>query len=147
MSCVFFVFFKQKTAYEMRISDWSSDVCSSDLLQLSRLLDGGVDKGLDRGLAEEAELAPAEASDEALHAGEPDPLYLDGLLTQHGDARAVKDVGDLLGLAAFIIMVAEDGAERDRAGGQTLGKDLGFLCLSAVGEVAAQGAHAGPLGD
>src|SRR3546814_3040340 len=26
-----FVFFKQKTAYEMRISDWSSDVCSSDL--------------------------------------------------------------------------------------------------------------------
>src|SRR3546814_7920072 len=27
--CVFF--FKQKTAYEMRISDWSSDVCSSDL--------------------------------------------------------------------------------------------------------------------
>src|SRR3546814_1913208 len=34
--CVFidyyFFFFKQKTAYEMRISDWSSDVCSSDLL-------------------------------------------------------------------------------------------------------------------
>src|SRR3546814_1992721 len=29
-SCLFF-FFKQKTAYEMRISDWSSDVCSSDL--------------------------------------------------------------------------------------------------------------------
>src|SRR3546814_3816013 len=31
MLCYFF-FFKQKTAYEMRISDWSSDVCSSDLL-------------------------------------------------------------------------------------------------------------------
>src|SRR3546814_3709255 len=29
---VVFFFFKQKTAYEMRISDWSSDVCSSDLL-------------------------------------------------------------------------------------------------------------------
>src|SRR3546814_16939380 len=29
--CSFFFFFKQKTAYEMRISDWSSDVCSSDL--------------------------------------------------------------------------------------------------------------------
>src|SRR3546814_6364939 len=28
---VFFFFFKQKTAYEWRISDWSSDVCSSDL--------------------------------------------------------------------------------------------------------------------
>src|SRR3546814_10370482 len=35
--CVrWFFFFKQKTAYEMRISDWSSDVCSSDLqLELS----------------------------------------------------------------------------------------------------------------
>src|SRR3546814_1007455 len=30
-SAVVFFFFKQKTAYEMRISDWSSDVCSSDL--------------------------------------------------------------------------------------------------------------------
>src|SRR3546814_10829373 len=29
--CVFIFFCKQKTAYEMRISDWSSDVCSSDL--------------------------------------------------------------------------------------------------------------------
>src|SRR3546814_7964694 len=29
--CCCFCFFKQKTAYEMRISDWSSDVCSSDL--------------------------------------------------------------------------------------------------------------------
>src|SRR3546814_4709178 len=31
--CVFF--FKQKTAYEMRISDWSSDVCSSDLRSIA----------------------------------------------------------------------------------------------------------------
>src|SRR3546814_8969175 len=57
--CVFvvvnFFFFKQKTAYEMRISDWSSDVCSSDLadhvgagLQLRALLvviDAAVDQG------------------------------------------------------------------------------------------------------
>src|SRR3546814_3879294 len=31
-----FFFFKQKTAYEMRISDWSSDVCSSDLPLIPR---------------------------------------------------------------------------------------------------------------
>src|SRR3546814_12207114 len=31
MCAIVFFFFKQKTAYEMRISDWSSDVCSSDL--------------------------------------------------------------------------------------------------------------------
>src|SRR3546814_4125496 len=38
-----FFFFKQKTAYEMRISDWSSDVCSSDLRELAlRRLDGRV---------------------------------------------------------------------------------------------------------
>src|SRR3546814_9046965 len=35
MIVVVFCFFKQKTAYEMRISDWSSDVCSSDLFALS----------------------------------------------------------------------------------------------------------------
>src|SRR3546814_12856753 len=34
----FFFFFKQKTAYEMRISDWSSDVCSSDLGGLTMVL-------------------------------------------------------------------------------------------------------------
>src|SRR3546814_10379983 len=34
----FFFFFKQKTAYEMRISDWSSDVCSSDLQFLRRTI-------------------------------------------------------------------------------------------------------------
>src|SRR3546814_21032397 len=39
-----FFFFKQKTAYEMRISDWSSDVCSSDLLgRFGRLRIGGED--------------------------------------------------------------------------------------------------------
>src|SRR3546814_10655368 len=32
-------FFKQKTAYEMRISDWSSDVCSSDLVKLDACVD------------------------------------------------------------------------------------------------------------
>src|SRR3546814_4585681 len=44
VSVFFFFFFKQKTAYEVRISDWSSDVCSSDLLvvgaeTLTRMVD------------------------------------------------------------------------------------------------------------
>src|SRR3546814_10782486 len=46
--CVF-LFFKQKTAYEMRISDWSSDVCSSDLDQLLELI---YDDSMERGTAE-----------------------------------------------------------------------------------------------
>src|SRR3546814_5204437 len=37
---LFFYFFKQKTAYEMRISDWSSDVCSSDLFNADYLEPG-----------------------------------------------------------------------------------------------------------
>src|SRR3546814_9722195 len=39
--CVVFCFFKQKTAYEMRISDWSSDVCSSDLVPSLTIGEGG----------------------------------------------------------------------------------------------------------
>src|SRR3546814_3068625 len=39
MSFLYFCCFKQKTAYEMRISDWSSDVCSSDLYLLEHLPD------------------------------------------------------------------------------------------------------------
>src|SRR3546814_20758404 len=41
-----YFFYKQKTAYEMRISDWSSDVCSSDLLAKAHIdapLDGQAD--------------------------------------------------------------------------------------------------------
>src|SRR3546814_4962509 len=46
-----FFFFKQKTAYEMRISDWSSDVCSSDLAQ-ARDCDPVVGGGLRAALEE-----------------------------------------------------------------------------------------------
>src|SRR3546814_4133691 len=42
-SLFFFFFFKQKTAYEMRISDWSSDVCSSDLEVFTALQTGVMD--------------------------------------------------------------------------------------------------------
>src|SRR3546814_3089315 len=51
MSSLYFsvFFFKQKTAYEMRISDWSSDVCSSDLDAEIHLLEQG---GLGRPVGE-----------------------------------------------------------------------------------------------
>src|SRR3546814_4224065 len=47
-----FFFFKQKTAYEMRMSDWSSDVCSSDLVQRSHR-PSGHQAGHDDGGQEE----------------------------------------------------------------------------------------------
>src|SRR3546814_9754813 len=42
---LYFFVFKQKTAYEMRISDWSSDVCSSDLACAAAVLAGRAGKG------------------------------------------------------------------------------------------------------
>src|SRR3546814_6019041 len=60
--CLFF-FFKQKTAYEMRISDWSSDVCSSDLAMTRAeeiLIVAGVTKKTDRSVPETSWHAAAE---------------------------------------------------------------------------------------
>src|SRR3546814_5948859 len=54
----FVFFFKQKTAYEMRISDWSSDVCSSDLMAAHR---DPVHRGNHRFGAVEARAEPGEA--------------------------------------------------------------------------------------
>src|SRR3546814_18013244 len=61
--CVFLFFFKQKTAYEMRISDWSSDVCSSDLLEsdLRVFREGASEDGDDFLGGEEAVAAVAGA--------------------------------------------------------------------------------------
>src|SRR3546814_3269078 len=57
LSMVFFFFLKQKTAYEMRISDWSSDVCSSDLM--TRIFShpyGGVLSAYGMGLADQIDI-------------------------------------------------------------------------------------------
>src|SRR3546814_3420568 len=67
-SCFFFFFFKQKTAYEMRISDWSSDVCSSDLLAepVLRLARGDADPALgDRIFLDVGALGALEADADA----------------------------------------------------------------------------------
>src|SRR3546814_7188040 len=54
-------FFMQKTAYEMRISDWSSDVCSSDLMKLGR--QGAVTAEQARTLAIQALAEVAKGND------------------------------------------------------------------------------------
>src|SRR3546814_1057785 len=57
----FFFFFKQKTAYEMRISDWSSDVCSSDLQQGDRIRRKPIADPGQQGLQIEVSLRTDEA--------------------------------------------------------------------------------------
>src|SRR3546814_7994480 len=61
-----FFFFKQKTAYEMRISDWSSDVCSSDLVE-GRRLQGGEDPRAGRIDARAGGVALAQEGRQRLH--------------------------------------------------------------------------------
>src|SRR3546814_10673124 len=56
----FFCFFKQKTAYDMRISDWSSDVCSSDRYTLTIEPNTGFAGAVTRGV-----LHPMPADDQA----------------------------------------------------------------------------------
>src|SRR3546814_1891537 len=80
-----FFFFKQKTAYEMRISDWSSDVCSSDLvlaglrlLQLfveGRISAPGIDDVLTNGDTEES--LSVEAIDDLCETVNCDGLCID----------------------------------------------------------------------
>src|SRR3546814_5127706 len=79
MYCVFvfvFVFFKQKTAYEMRISDWSSDVCSFDPPERRRLV--GIDIGI----------APDHVRCKAARC-----LIVGQIVRQHADGR--EAVGEL----------------------------------------------------
>src|SRR3546814_8462537 len=71
--CVCF-FFKQKTAYEMRISDWSSDVCSSDLagddvaeLRARTLEADGADVGDIVGRGRKVGLGGVEAGERGVH--------------------------------------------------------------------------------
>src|SRR3546814_2224082 len=56
VGCIYVFFVKQKTAYEMRISDWSSDVCSSDLSVRPALL-------LDLATKESLRVQPREQTD------------------------------------------------------------------------------------
>src|SRR3546814_1048845 len=81
VSCFFF--FKQKTAYEMRISDWSSDVCSSDL----ELGDGALDRLGDRVRPEAELLRPDEGDVGDPHEAEQGPKVR--LLAVAGDARSL----------------------------------------------------------
>ena len=102
---------------------------------------------LDRRLAEGAEHAPAEAADEALDADEADALDLAGGAVEEPHAGAAEDLPHLVDMAAFVVVVAEDGDHRHRAVTQILGEDLGLLRLAEIGEVAGQHEHVGGLGD
>ena len=92
------------------------------------------------GSPNDAQLAAAEAAEKALHAGEADLVIITACSASTVTPAPWRMRADLLGLAAFIIVVAEHGDDRDRAGAQILGEDLGLAGLAEIGEVAAQSA-------
>src|SRR3546814_6197470 len=94
--CVFF-FFKQKTAYEVRISDWSSDVCSSDLRHaaLRRIL--GVEVPRRRQQRKPGQVALAaqrEAEREETAHAVAEQHRRRGFLRPQSIQRALKAAGD-----------------------------------------------------
>src|SRR3546814_2391687 len=103
--CMFFFFFMQKTAYEMRISDWSSDVCSSDLLVDIGHRDSQADEdmGAITRLAEQEAGAPgnhflAEADKRRDQLLDIQQLRLAGIQRQHVDAKRRlqrREVGEI----------------------------------------------------
>src|SRR3546814_7674469 len=93
---LFFFFFKQKTAYEMRISDWSSDVCSSDLCNgwgwrqfcwLRRLCSrAGHYVYYDGGGADRSRFIPCPSQSRARQAASPNRLDI------HNDATPQRSI-------------------------------------------------------
>src|SRR3546814_1831004 len=77
MLCVFF-FFKQKTAYEMRISDWSSDVCSSDLCRCAHW-----------GVRDAQAHAAGIGIDASMNSATPDIIRFDGVSYRYPGSKDV----------------------------------------------------------
>src|SRR3546814_5012112 len=86
-------FFKQKTAYEMRISDWSSDVCSSDL----HILDARPDRG---AVAIVAQAIDGIAHDERRFGGVEDDDRLAAGRPADIDDRLARRFGELVDIGA-----------------------------------------------
>src|SRR3546814_4584639 len=106
MCCVLFFFCKQKTAYEMRISDWSSDVCSSDL-QFRR-------RGLfleARNVAKLVEDVQRLCDQHLLDAGE---VHVDDRLHRLpvGKLDVVEKAAPQKGVGQFLLVVRRDDDDR-----------------------------------
>src|SRR3546814_12673160 len=113
--CLFY-FFKQKTAYDMRISDWSSDVCSSDLRRVESELHLQRDRGRRRrrGLGRHGR---ARAQRARLHALDPFGRLGLELLDDLIDRRLpVAEIGALRECAAGREQCECRAAEQDGSG-------------------------------
>src|SRR3546814_204575 len=152
--CIFlfflFFFFKQKTAYEMRISDWSSDVCSSDLQRLdanavfARLVITGLVREDHAGFERDRGAAAGVA-----RLGDPRRAFVDREVRADAVAGAVREIetGFPQGPPREAIELSAVGAARKQRG---IERDIalehaGEAVLHLVGRFA-HGQHAGDVG-
>src|SRR3546814_19333715 len=105
--CYFF-FFKQKTAYEMRISDWSSDVCSSDLQDKGLKLPKRLQAAFSRHVQQLADEAGRE-----LNADDIWQLFKRTYLPGHKDRFVLVDYEDSgpTGKSTLVGRIAIDGED------------------------------------
>src|SRR3546814_1187697 len=117
-----FFFFNQKTAYEMRISDWSSDVCSSDLV------------GSARGAAAVDGRSPRIEVDQHPAARQPVRALTQLDIADHGDQPPVEVVNGDIALCDFIALGHRDTARGvepvDRAAERLGGQECVSTCRS-----------------
>src|SRR3546814_6669950 len=127
MWVVYFFFFKQKTAYEMRISDWSSDVCSSDLTMMDFSGSAGARTNFDR--IPHGQLAFAIFSLRGIKQSQSGGQYLDVELTlDDGQPFARRKIFD---------MIMDPNFESNSDAAKQMGN-------AAIGRILEAGRNAGP---
>src|SRR3546814_2933105 len=117
MLFIFFFFFKQKTAYDMRISDWSSDLCSSDLLSALTVLEAAeLSKLLEEkwGVSAAAAVAAAPAAAGAAAPAAEEKDEFDVILTGDGGQKinVIKEVRAITGLGLGEAKALVEGAPK-----------------------------------
>src|SRR3546814_4372811 len=128
-----FFFFKQKTAYELRISDWSSDVCSSDLAfetvgRIEQVLAAGL--ALPAGQCAQAVEAPRDRADEA-----PLAFAIGGHRAEHRRARLVGPVRAPQPLDRGRGLPARLEQEMDAAPGRAAAAEVGMIGPSRAARI------------
>src|SRR3546814_15582257 len=119
--CLLFVFFffKQKTAYEMRISDWSSDVCSSDLKPY-------MVEPLDKHDLNEVEADGVPASSPLDAEDQFDPAFVDAIIERldEGDTARAQELVEQLHPATIADLLALPDRDHRRQPAAALGSRL-----------------------
>ena len=111
-------------------------------------LDGGLHERFDRRLAPAVEHPAVEAAGEASHPGEADALDLHTVTVEHANAAFFQDLHQFLDVAGLVVVVAEDGEDRDAQVHLQVVHDVASLLgCAVVRQVAAEQQHVGGFGD